>query len=85
MTASQKEHTPAQHAAQLAAQLAGRIEAQLDAALEDSFPASDPVSFVTSGMEDYWRTEDGTPATPPPKDSDLKNKPKAPQLGPPIR
>jgi hypothetical protein len=40
---------------------ARRIEAQLDAALEDSFPASDPVSFVTSQTEEYWRAEDTGP------------------------
>lgn len=79
MTASQAEHTAAQHAAQ-----AGRIDAQLDAALEDSFPASDPVSFVTSGMEEYWHGQDGTPATPPPSSTGA-TKPKTPQLGPPIR
>jgi hypothetical protein len=45
---------------------AHRIEEQLDAALEDSFPASDPVSFVTSQTEEYWRPED----TPSGKASD---------------
>lgn len=80
MTANQKEPTPAQQ------QAAGRLEAQLDAALEDSFPASDPVSFVTSGTEDYWQSEPGTPAAGlPPRDSGMEPKPKAPQLGPPIR
>lgn len=78
MTGSQRENTPAQ-------QHAGTIEAQLDAALEDSFPASDPVSFVTSQMEDYWRPENGQPGAPPVKDSDNESKPKSSHLGPPIR
>jgi hypothetical protein len=30
------------------------IEEQLDEALADSFPASDPVSLVTSQMEEDW-------------------------------
>lgn len=47
----------AQNSAQNNAQNTVRIEAQLDAALEDSFPASDPVSFTTSQMEDYWRVD----------------------------
>ena len=30
------------------------LQQQLDDALADSFPASDPVSFVTSQVEEYW-------------------------------
>jgi len=62
MTGSQRENSPAQQPAHPS----GKIEAQLDAALEDSFPASDPVSFVTSQMEDYWRA-DQNPESPPHK------------------
>jgi hypothetical protein len=33
---------------------ARHLEELLDEALADSFPASDPVSFVTSQMEEDW-------------------------------
>jgi hypothetical protein len=34
-----------------------KLQQQLDEALAESFPASDPVSIVTSGSEEYWGVE----------------------------
>ena len=52
------------------------LEQQLDEALADSFPASDPVSFVTSQTEDYWK--DGQANPPDPQAGATVPKPKAP-------
>jgi hypothetical protein len=43
-----------------------KIEQQLDEALADSFPASDPVSIVTSQVEEDWIEEErpSPPAKP---------------------
>jgi hypothetical protein len=42
------------------------IEEQLDEALADSFPASDPVSFVTSQMEEDWNEQPAPGLEPTP-------------------
>jgi len=57
-----------------------KIQRQLDEALEDSFPASDPVSIVTSQVEEDWGEQaedsDPSPATP-------ATEPSAPASSPP--
>ena len=44
---------------------AKKIEEQLDDALAESFPASDPVSIVTSQVEEDWIQESASPPSKP--------------------
>jgi hypothetical protein len=44
---------------------ASKIEKQLDDALADSFPASDPVSIVTSQVEEDWIEQSPSPPSKP--------------------